>query len=34
MPSIVTEFIGQYGELLGQGVLDTLVMLFISTAIA
>ena len=34
MPSIVTEFIGQYGELLGQGVLDTLIMLFISTAIA
>lgn len=34
MPSILTEFIGQYGELLGQGVLDTLVMLFISTAIA
>ena len=34
MPSIVTEFIGQYGELLGQGVFDTLVMLFISTAIA
>lgn len=34
MPSIVTEFIGQYGELLGQGVLDTLVMLFVSTAIA
>lgn len=34
MPSIVTEFIGRYGELLGQGVLDTLVMLFISTAIA
>lgn len=34
MPSIVTEFIGQYGELLGQGVLDTLAMLFISTAIA
>lgn len=34
MPSIVTEFIGQYGELLGQGVLDTLVMLFISTVIA
>lgn len=34
MPSIVTEFIGQYGELLGKGVLDTLVMLFISTAIA
>ena len=34
MPSIVTEFIGQYGELLGQGVLDTLVMLFISTATA
>lgn len=34
MPSIVTEFIEQYGELLGQGVLDTLVMLFISTAIA
>lgn len=34
MPSIMTEFIGQYGELLGQGVLDTLVMLFISTAIA
>lgn len=34
MPSIVTEFIGQYSELLGQGVLDTLVMLFISTAIA
>lgn len=34
MPSIVTEFIGQYGELLGQGMLDTLVMLFISTAIA
>lgn len=34
MPSIVTEFIGQYGELLGRGVLDTLVMLFISTAIA
>lgn len=34
MPSIVTEFIGQYGELLGQGVLDTLVMLFFSTAIA
>lgn len=34
MPSIVTEFIGQYGELLGQGVLDTIVMLFISTAIA
>lgn len=34
MPSIVAEFIGQYGELLGQGVLDTLVMLFISTAIA
>lgn len=34
MPSIVTEFIGQYGELLGQGVLDTLTMLFISTAIA
>ena len=34
MPSSVTEFIGQYGELLGQGVFDTLVMLFISTAIA
>ncbi len=34
MPSIVTEFIGQYGELLGQGVLDTLIMLFISTVIA
>lgn len=34
MPSIVTDFIEQYGELLGQGVLDTLVMLFISTAIA
>ena len=34
MPSIVTEFIGQYGELLGKGVLDTLIMLFISTAIA
>ena len=34
MPSIVTEFIGQYGELLGQGVLDTLIMLFIPTAIA
>ena len=34
MPSIVTEFIGQYGELVGQGVLDTLIMLFISTAFA
>lgn len=34
MPSIVTDFIEQYGELLGQGVLDTLVMLFVSTAIA
>ncbi len=34
MPSIVTDFIEQYGELLGRGVLDTLAMLFISTAIA
>lgn len=34
MPNIVTDFIEQYGELLGQGVLDTLVMLFVSTAIA
>ena len=34
MPSVVTEFIEEYGELLGQGVVDTLVMLIVSTAIA
>lgn len=34
MPSFVTEFIGEYGELLAQGVVDTLVMLIVSTAIA
>ena len=34
MPSVVTEFVSQYGGLLAQGVVDTLVMLFASTAIA
>lgn len=34
MPSVVTSFVDQYGGLLAQGVLDTLVMLFVSTAIA
>ncbi|WP_288736942.1 methionine ABC transporter permease [uncultured Enorma sp.] len=34
MPSVVTEFIEEYGKLLGQGVVDTLVMLIVSTAIA
>ncbi|WP_273383917.1 methionine ABC transporter permease [Enorma phocaeensis] len=34
MPSDVTLFIEDYGELLSQGLLDTLIMLFVSTAIA
>ena len=34
MPSFVTEFLAEYGELLAEGLGDTLVMLFVSTAIA
>ena len=34
MPSFVTEFVAEYGELLAEGLGDTLVMLFVSTAIA
>ena len=34
MPSFVTEFLAEYGELLTEGLGDTLVMLFVSTAIA
>ena len=34
MPSFVTEFLAEYGELLAEGLGDTLAMLFVSTAIA
>ncbi len=34
MLSVITAFIDEYGQLLSQGVVDTLVMLFVSTAIA
>ena len=33
MPSL-SDFIGQFGDLLAQGTIDTLVMVFVSTAIA
>lgn len=34
MPSLVTDFIGEYGALLARGVADSLTMLFVSTALA